>query len=77
MRHFVILGFKTPHNSEQGEQVHIGTDRGKAIDLVNTPDDRFARKELYELATPHIRRQLPSPAHQVATRATKAKTPKK
>lgn len=58
MRHFIVLGFKTTANSEKGKQVHLGTDRGKAIEVVNAADDRYARKELHELAVPHLKRHF-------------------
>ena len=58
MRHFIVLGFKTTSNSEQGELVHLGSDRGEAIEVVNATGDPFARKQLYELALPERTRHF-------------------
>lgn len=58
MRHFIVLGFESNSNSAPGEQVHIGSDRGEAIEVTNDPAGGFARKELYELAIPHICRHF-------------------
>jgi hypothetical protein len=60
MRQFLVLGFKTNSGKETGEQVHLGADRGKAIEVTNKPD-AFTRKELFELATPHITRHFGKP----------------
>lgn len=73
MRQFLVLGYATNSNSEQGEQVHLGSDRGEAIAVTNEPDERFARKQLYELALPHMSRHFDR--EQVKT--TKKKTSKK
>lgn len=52
MRHFIVLGFAGPSKSEPGEQIHLGSDRGEAVAVTNTPDGKFARKEMFELALP-------------------------
>jgi len=57
MRHFILLGFTSTDTTEVGEPIQIGVDRAKAITELNTPD-QFVRKELYELAIPHIRRHF-------------------
>lgn len=58
MRQFIVLGFKTTDTSEQGEQVHLGGDRAESIAVTNAADDRFVRKQLYELAVPHLSRHF-------------------
>ena len=77
MRHFVVLGFKTTVNSEEGEQVHLGSDRGEAIEVANAVDERFVRKQLYELAVPHLSRHFepvekPTPAKRASTNRKRA-----
>lgn len=56
MRHFVVLGFTSNSQKEAGELLHLGADRSQAIESVNTPDEEFVRKELYELSVPNVRR---------------------
>lgn len=59
MRHFIVLGFSSNSQKEPGKQLHLGTDRGVAIEAVNAVDSKYVRKELYELAIPQIRRHKP------------------
>ncbi len=59
MRHFIVLGFTTNSKAESGENLYLGSDRSEAVEAVNTPEEQFVRKELYELAVPHIRRHRP------------------
>jgi len=58
MRHFIVFGFSGNSKKETGEPIYIGTDRTKAVEVVNTGGDGFARCELYELAFPQIRRHF-------------------
>lgn len=53
MRHFLVLGFATSGSSEMGDPIHLGTDRVAAMTEMKTPDERFKRKEVFELARPH------------------------
>lgn len=73
MRHFIVLGFKTSLNTEEGKIVHKGTDCAKATANVNTPEKDYVRKELYELAVPQIRKILPT-ADDAKAEAEGAKT---
>lgn len=81
MRHFAVFGFATASKDEDGKLLHIGTDHGKAIDVANNPIEAYLaqlvpedeveaifRTELYELATPSLRRYFTPP-----TNAEKAK----
>ena len=56
MRHFIVLGFATNSKTEPGKALYIGCNRGEAISNVNTPEPKFARKAMYELAVPQIAR---------------------
>ncbi len=56
MRHFLVLGFATTSKKEAGKSLYLGSDRSSALEEVNTPSDKFMRKELFELAVPQIRR---------------------
>lgn len=59
MRKFIVLGFRSNSKDEPGEGIYFGTDRGEAIEAVNTPvGEDCVRQELYELAVPHIRRHF-------------------
>lgn len=55
MRQFIVLGFLSNSATAPGECLYLGTDRGEAMEKVNAPGD-YARRELYDLATPQIRR---------------------
>lgn len=69
MRHFIVLGFGTTSNSEQGGLVHLGSDRGEAIEIVKAAGDPFVRKQLFELAIPQLSRQFsPEDAEQARQR---------
>ncbi len=72
MRHFIVLGFKTTASSEEGKQIHLGSDRAKALKAVEAADGGFARKQLYELAIPHKTRHFSKPT-ETATKAKKTK----
>ncbi len=56
MRQFIVLGFKTPSKTAVGESLYLGADNSAAIAVVNAASDGFARKELYDLTVPRIRR---------------------
>lgn len=58
MRHFIVLGFSSHSKKEAGESLYLGEDRGEAIAVANKLESSYARKELYELATPHMRRHF-------------------
>jgi len=62
LRHFIVLGFQTTDNSEQGQPVYLGTDRGQAIQVVNALEEGVVRKCLFEMATPHISRHFAKPS---------------
>jgi hypothetical protein len=68
MRHFIVLGFSSSSQMDSGKQLHLGSDRGAAIAAVNTPDKKYIRKELFELAVPDMRRHFPA-----ETKAAEAK----
>lgn len=72
MRHFIVLGFKTSSNTEEGTVVHKGTDCQKAVASVNAPEKSYIRKELFELALPQIRKQLSTAAEAEAQAKAKA-----
>jgi len=57
MRHFIVLGFATVSKDEVGQCLHLGHDRDAALNEVNAPGNGCARKELFELAVPYMRRQ--------------------
>ena len=54
MRHFIVLGFPTNSKTDPGEALYLGCNRGEAIINVNTPDKKFARKSMFELAVPQV-----------------------
>lgn len=58
MRHFVVLGFTSNSQKVAGEILYLGNDREEALAAVNKPGKGFIRQELYELATPQIRRHM-------------------
>jgi len=64
MRHFVVLGFKSNSKGEAGEVVYLGSDRAEALaEVADVPSGGdHARRELYELAVPHVRRHRPEGA---------------
>jgi hypothetical protein len=70
MRHFIVMGFCSNSQNDQGKQVHLGSDRGDAVAELNKDDGKFVRKELFELAVPEIRRCFIAPA---TTKSKKAK----
>jgi hypothetical protein len=70
MRHFILLGFTSTDTTEVGEPIQIGVDRAKAITELNTPNQQFVRKELYELAIPHIRRHFAGTPKKPAAKKT-------
>ncbi|QQG66356.1 hypothetical protein [Desulfobulbus oligotrophicus] len=55
MRQFIVLGFLSNSANTPGECLYLGTDRGAAMETVNEQGE-YARRELYELATPQLRR---------------------
>ena len=55
MRQYLVLGFLSNSANAPGECLYLGTDRGAAMEKVNEPGE-YARRELYDLATPQIRR---------------------
>jgi len=55
MRQYLVLGFPSNSAKAPGECLYLGTDRGAAMEKVNEQGD-YARRELYDLATPQIRR---------------------
>ena len=61
MRQFIVLGFPSNSRQDPGESLYLGGNRGDAIAAVNEPDDRFARKAMYELAQPHMSRHFAKP----------------
>lgn len=62
MRQFIVLGFATTSRREQGESVYLGSDRSEALGVTNTHEERFVRKEMFELAKPHkVRHFGPAP----------------
>jgi len=62
MRHFVVLGFTTNSKNDQGKSLYLGTDRQKAVDKVNEQSGKFVRRELYDLAVPHMKRHIATDA---------------
>ena len=58
MRQFIVLGFSSKSRQDIGESLYLGGDRGTAIATCNTGESRFARKEMYELAQPHMSRHF-------------------
>jgi hypothetical protein len=56
MRHFIVLGFASSSDKAKGKTIHLGSDRSKAIEEVNKESKAYKRRELYELASPEIRR---------------------
>lgn len=78
MRQFIVLGFSSNSKSEAGESLYLGGDRGEAIAVANKPEASYARKEVYELATPHLRRHFESePTEEKKTTPKKAASTKK
>ena len=61
MRQFLVLGFATFSTSEAGEVIHLGSNRSEALGVTSTPDEKFARKELHELASPQKRCHFATP----------------
>jgi hypothetical protein len=59
MRHFVVLGFTSNSKNDPGKSLYLGTDRQKAVDKVNEQSGKYLRRELYDLAVPHIKRHTP------------------
>lgn len=59
MRHFIVLGFGSNSKKEQGKSIYLGADRSKALETVNAKPGKYLRREMYELAVPHIRRNHP------------------
>ena len=57
MRQFLVLGFSSNSASESGQCLYLGTDRGEALRVVNGPG-KEVRRELYDLAHPHLRRNF-------------------
>jgi len=55
MRQFIVLGYTSNSTRDPGECLYLGTDRGEAMATVNAPGEH-ARRELYDLAAPQIRR---------------------
>jgi hypothetical protein len=55
MRQFIVLGFASNSKDDPGECLYLGSDRGEALTTVNTLGEH-ARRELYDLATPNVRR---------------------
>ena len=70
MRQFVILGYKTNSNSEQGELVALEQSRSEALKAVEDPSGGYVRKELFELAVPHKKKHF-------ETKPTSSSSPKK
>jgi hypothetical protein len=81
MRHFVVLGFETNSKAEAGEVLYADSDRAEALGVVNAVSENHARRELYELAVPQIRRHRPetktAPAKKKAAPKAKKKAPAK
>lgn len=57
MRQYLVLGFTSNSVSEPGKYLYLGTDRGAALLVANKPG-REVRRELYDLAHPHLRRHF-------------------
>jgi len=56
MRKFIVLGFLTNSKKSAGEKLYLGPDYSKAKQTCETLTGKYARRELYELATPILRR---------------------
>ncbi len=61
MRHFLVIGFAGNSRSEPGEHLYLGTDKTEATRVVNAVSEKSPRRELFELATPWIRRRFIKP----------------
>ena len=62
MRQFIVLGCRTNAQTDPGEIILQTADCAKATAEVKAPSNRYARKELHELAVPMIRKQHASEA---------------
>ena len=62
MRHFVVLGFTSNSKNDPGKSLYLGTDRQKAVDKVNEQSGKYIRRELYDLAVPHMKRHIATDA---------------
>jgi len=59
MRQYLVLGYPSNSTKDHGECLYLGSDRGEAMAMVNTAGEQ-ARRELYDLAAPQVRRHMPA-----------------
>ena len=52
MRQFIVLGFRSESNREDGEMMYLGSDRQKAMKVVQEDVNEFSRQSLFEVAIP-------------------------
>ena len=57
MRQYIVLGYPSNSVNDPGECLYLGADRGEAMAMVNAAGEQ-ARRELYDLASPQIRRHF-------------------
>lgn len=72
MRQYIVLGYTSNSVKDPGECLYLGSDRGEAMATVNTAGDH-ARRELYDLAHPQIRRHFDVDQAETAPTKTKGK----
>jgi len=56
MRQFAVIAYATTQKDEAGEIVYLGSDRGEAIGVTETPENGCVRKALFELSAPQQQR---------------------
>lgn len=66
MRQFIVLGFATNSKTDSGESLYLGSDRGQALEIAGEQTEQYCRKEIYELATPMVRRHFAAAPETVA-----------
>lgn len=72
MRQFIVLGYTSNNTTDPGECLYLGVDRGEALAKVN--EAGHLRRELFDLASPHVRRHfIAEEGNAKATKKTKSK----